>query len=474
MAQIDFTPLEVQPEFRDVQQPSDVPTFTPLEQQPEGLEEPLVAADSYLGRLGSQLGERKISMEETVKDYLEGRISYPESILQVAGDSFGALFDTVGETALTILSSLTPDEAEKWLQEQIASGASSLMSTETAQQLYEAYRGLDKNIRKDIEAAINVGFGLVPGKSKVGKALVDSATESQKKTLAKYVLSQTPNAKQARIAERGLDKSRQAVLNREDAILNTVLSIKGISGSSSRHRIMESLNREVNRLGIDIRKELAGVKTQVPRGTVATRVGSRLKQFVTDNPEFVGKDLKPTFDKVIRAYDIALGKYSGNPKDLLKLRQEFDRVVEKFFKKDVHAGDDVSREVVAVVRNEINQLMQDIAPNANIRAAMNRQHHAMVAKENLGYNMAREGTTAEKVIRKIEQHPMLATSALTGGGMASNILGSEATGVGLGLLGGAYALSRPQLRSSVGTVLQNVPVGRSMLLQNQQEENVAP
>jgi hypothetical protein len=69
---------------------------------------------------------------------------------------------------------------------------------------------------------------------------------------------------------------------------------------------------------------------------------------------------------------------------------------------------------------------------------------------------------------------MLATSALTGGGMASNILGSEATGVGLGLLGGAYALSRPQLRSSVGTVLQNVPVGRSMLLQNQQEENVAP
>lgn len=454
--------------------PADAPQ-TP-ETQPEWFaqapEEPAIAEDSYLGRVGSHLKKRIDSMGESTEMYLNNEITYPEAVLHSFGNAFGALFDTVGETAFSILSTLTPDEAEQWLKEQIASGAGAVMETKTAQELLKAYKGLSPRVRKDVESAINVGFGLAPIKSVAGKALTKSGVDSQKATLSKYVLSQTPNAKQARLAEKGLERAYQTVLNREDQILNTVLSIKGISEATPRGKIMEKINGEVARLSSGITKELKNVKTQIPKGTINQRISIKMTEFVKQNPEFLGKDLKPTYEKVIRAYQTAMGKYNGRPEELLKLRRDFDKVVEKFFKKDVHAGDDVSREVVAQIRNEMNQIMQDIAPTSQIRAAMQRQHNALMAKENLGYNMAREGSTVDKILTKIEHHPMFTTSVLTGGGMASKMAGSEALGVGLGALGAGYALSRPAVRTGAGAVLENVPVGRSMIMDmvDQQEQ----
>lgn len=467
----DFIPLDVQPEFMEIpeQDPLD---FMPSEDQPAGLQEPAIEPDSLLGRVGEKLGKRISNIEESTQEYLDNKITYPEAVLRSFGESFGALFDTVGETAMTILSTLTPDQAEDWLKEQIAAGASSVMKTQTAQELLAAYQGLPERVRKDVGAAVNVGFGILPAKSIVGKKLTDSAIESQKKTLGKYVLSQTPNAKQARIAEAGLPPSRQTVFNRENEILNTVLSIKGISETTKRPKIMAGLNGEVARLGAMIRKELDTVKLPVPKGTVNQRISMKLTEFVKNNPEFVGKDLKPVYEKVVRAYQTALNKYDGKPSSLLDMRRDFDKVVEKFFKKDVHAGDDVSREVVAQIRNEMNQIMQDIAPNAQIRSAMRRQHNAMLAKENLGYNMAREGSTVEKLLTKVEHHPMFTTSLLTGGGMASKMAGSEPLGVGLGLLGAGYAATRPAVRRAAGETLQAAPVGRSMIMDmmDQQEQ----
>jgi len=467
----DFIALDVQPDFMEIteQDPLD---FMPSEDQPTELQQPAIEPDSLLGRVGEKLGKRIDFMEDTTKEYLDNKITYPEVVLRSFGSAFGALFDTVGETAMTILSTLTPDQAEDWLKEQIAAGASSVMETETAQELLAAYQGLPERVRKDIGAAVNVGFGILPAKSVVGKKLTESAIESQKKTLGKYVLSQTPNAKQARIAEAGLAPSRQNVLNRENEILNTVLSIKGISETTKRPKIMAGLNGEVGRLGSMIRKELERVKLAVPKGTVNHRISMRLTDFIKNNPEYLGKDLKPTYEKVIRAYQTALSKYDGKPSSLLEMRRDFDKVVEKFFKKDVHAGDDVSREVVAQIRNEMNQIMQDIAPNAQIRAAMQRQHNALLAKENLGYNMAREGSTVDKILTKVEHHPMFTTSLLTGGGMASKAMGSEPLGVGLGLLGTGYAASRPAVRRAAGETLQAAPVGRSMIMDmmDQQEQ----
>lgn len=463
-----FVPAENQ------QLPADAPQ-TP-ETQPEWFaqapQEPAIAPDSYLGKVGSHLKKRIDSMDETTQMYLNNEITYPEAVLHSFGNAFGALFDTVGQTAFSILSTLTPDEAEQWLKEQIASGAGAVMKTKTAQDLLKAYKGLSPRVRKDIESAVNVGFGIAPIKSVAGGALTKSGIDARKATLSKYVLSQTPNAKQARIAEQGLERPMQTVLNREDGILNTVLSIKGITESTSRPKMMSKINQEVGRLSTDIVRSLKDVKSIVPKGTVNQRVAAQMTEFVKKNPEFIGKDLKPTYEKVIRAYQTAMGKYNGRPEELLQLRRNFDKTVEKLFKKDVHAGDDVSREVVAVIRNEMNQIMQDIAPNAQIKAAMQRQHNALMAKENLGYNMAREGSTVDKIVTKIEHHPMFTTSMLTGGGMASKMAGSEALGVGLGALGAGYAASRPAVRTGAGAVLENVPVGRSMLMDmaGQQEQ----
>lgn len=441
----------------DVPQPEPVP-FTPYEQPPWNGFSP----ESIGGRIQSAVGERINNVQDSVQMMNNNEQTYLETAAQGFGQVIQANFDAVSETALGILSAMTPDEAEKWIKEQIDTGSQALMDTETAQAMYQVYRNLNPRARKDLEAAANIGLGWLPLKSRIGEKLIESGVAAEKKSLGRYLLDQGPSAKQKRIQEKGMDRQAQTTLNREDAILNTVMSIKGISASTPRPKMMAALNTEIARLGSDIKTALSRVETKVPKGTLTLTVNRALSQFKKDRPEFNTKDLKPIVDKVQRAYLAANKKYNGRPDDLLRVRREFDSIIEKMFKKDVFAGDDVSREVVAVVRNTMNDIMQNVAPDAKIRAAMQRQHHAFSARENLGYNMAREKELGDKILSKMEHHPMLTTSLLAGGGLGAKLAESEGLAAGAAILGAGYLGSRPVVRKTAGQILVNSPIGKSL------------
>lgn len=432
--------------------------FQPAPEPPQ----PLFSPDSLGGRIGSKIEERIQNVQESTDMMNNNEQTYLETAAQGFGQVIQANFDAVSETALGILSSITPDEAEAWLKEQIDTGSQALMDTETAQGIYQVYRNLTPRARKDLEAAVNIGLGWLPLKSRVGEKLVESGVAAEKRSLGKYLLDQSPSAKQARIQEKGMDRAAQTTLNREDSILNTVMSIKGITASTPRPKMMAALNTEIARLGSDIKTALSKVPTRVPKGTLTLSVNRALSQFKKDKPEFAGKDLKPIVDKVQRAYLSANKSYNGRPEDLLRVRREFDKIIEKVFKKDVFAGDDVSREVVAVVRNTMNEIMQNVAPDAKIRAAMQRQHHAFSARENLGYNMAREKDLGDRVLSKLEHHPMLTTSLIAGGGLGAKLAESEGIAAGALALGAGYLGTRPIVRKTAGEVLKGTPIGKSL------------
>jgi len=269
----------------------------------------------------------------------------------------------------------------------------------------------------------------------------------------------------------------QTVRNREDAVLNTVLSIKGIDSSTPRKQMMAALNTEVARLGTDIRKALSSVPTVVPKGMVTKRLNTAMAQFKQTNPEYAGKDLSHVVEKVKRAYLAANKTYSGRPEELLEVRRKFDKVVERFFGKDVHEGDHTSRPAVAHLRNELNQIMQDVAPDAKIRSAMQRQHHAFIAKDNLAFNMVSETSAASKLVSKMEHHPYFVAGAVSGSGLGAQFLEGplgEALGIGTGMLGASYLATRPATLKAAGNTLETLNPTKSLMIDalNQQAPQV--
>lgn len=441
----------------------DVPT--PENLAPAGatpVEQPDIDPDSFFGRVGEKIGKRIEKVERGSEMYSEGEISYPEFALRGLGFAYGSLWDTIGEAGMTVLKELTPDAAEDFLAEQIAAGGTTIMNTEQAQKALALYQGLDQRSKDNIGDIFDVALGALP-KSKVGKTLMESGIKADKAKLSKAVLSQTDSVKKARAVEEGLPKNMQSTLNREDAILNTVLGLPGVSGSSSRKKIMSALNKHIGVMGERIRKSLRQSDVIIPPQSVNTQVTKAFADFVRSNPEYATKHMKGSIAKIQDAYRVAFRDFKGKPEELLEMRQRFDKITEKLFKKDLHAGDDASRELVANVRNSINTIMEGVAPDEQIKAAMRSQHHALMARETLGYNIAKEGSLISQAIDTVSRHPFMAISGAMGTGAVARLAGSEAGAIGAAGLGAAYGLTQPIVRKAAGAALDTVPVGRGML-----------
>jgi hypothetical protein len=445
--------------------------FNPIE--PDQVDTLSPPDNSFTGRVGSQLEQRIGNVEESVGMMESDEQTYLEATAQGFGQVLMAGNDVVSAGILELLSGMTPDAAESFIKEQIDTGANALMDTNTARYLYEVYSNLSPRARKDLDAAANIGLSMVPLSSKAGKTLKAAGYAREKASLGKYLLDQSPMAMKARNAEEGMDMKAQTVRNREDAILNTALSIKGITSSTPRKKMMNALNTEVARLGSGIRKALANTPVRVPKGVVTRRLNTAMAQFKQANPEYAGKDLSHVVDKVKRAYLAANKSYTGRPEELLEVRRKFDKVIERFFGKDVHGGDHTSRPAVAHLRNELNQIMQDVAPDAKIRSAMQRQHHAMIAKDNLAFNMVKETSAAEKLISKAEHHPYFVAGALGGSGVGSQLLSGplgEALTLGTGMLGAGYVATRPSVMKAAGSTLETVNPTKRLLIDTLNEQ----
>jgi len=462
-----FVPDEVQPEGLTGFTPdSDIP-FVPDPTQPEQPEQPMFPEGSLGDRITTQLRSRLENTEESVEMMVQDEQTLAEAFAQTVGQGLMAGNEAVSESVLAFLSTMDVTGTLDFLGEYIESGADTIMSTDTAQYLYNSYRAMDPRTQKNLDAAFNIGLSLVPMKGKISKQLIESGVNAEKKELGKYVLDQSIDAKAARNGELGMERIQQTVTNREDTLLNTILTVKGVGASKPRKQLMTSLNKEIARLGKDIRTELKKSNIYIPKGTMTKRINARLAQFRKDNPEYANKHLTGTVKKAFDAYIAAnrKAKYTGRPEELLEVRRAFDDISQTYFNVDWTAGDSASRRVLAVIREELNQMVQETAPDAAIRQAMARQHNIMMAKDNLKYNMVAEKSIANKVVAKAEHHPYVVGGALTGGGMVSNLAGSEAMGIGLGALGAGYAVSRPPVRKYLGLTMDTLGVTpvRSML-----------
>ena len=129
-----------------------------------------------------------------------------------------------------------------------------------------------------------------------------------------------------------------------------------------------------------------------------------------------------------------------------------DKVAENVFDKNLFEGSKLGLDVVRVIRNTLNEQLDGMVPG--VKDTLRRQHYAIEGKLNakqFGIQEARPKGIA-KVLNFVERHPILTGSAVSGGGMLSNISPTAATTAGIGL--GLYGLAQPGGRQLAGEVLE--------------------
>lgn len=417
-------------------------------------------------RVAGYTEDRIQNVQGAVNRYEQGETTYPEVFYSGLGNTAGIFTDAVGEGVMTALASVTPDNWEEYLKEQIVAGASSVMSTDEAKQALELWRNTPPRVREVVVNSLDVA-GVVAPKGplkKLGGFLKKGAIRAEKDAIAEHVLSQGPTARQKRVSEIGQEET--PVANFEDRVLDTVLSLKGVSGSASPSKIMGAVNRELYRLRNSVNTSIMDIKTTVPKGAVNQNVFEAFSELVQKNPIFNADSMKPKTKRVFEAYRAALKDYpsNGSADALMQVRRKFDKNIETMFKKDIHAGDDAHREVVAMVRNQLNDMVEALAPDEEIKTQLQRMHKLLVAKSDLAVNLAGEKGFGAKISNWVAQHPIIVGSAVTGGGgMLTNALAAPLTGPALVAGAAAYGATRPSVRRGAGTFLEEAPVGRGLL-----------
>jgi len=432
----------------------DVPSgFEPMPQEvPSRAQE-----QNYLDRMGNIMTSREERMERAYEAAQAGDIGYGQMFITQMGAAVGALAELTGETMFTVLSQMTPDDAKTYLKEIVASGGSELLKSDEAQEALEWYENLSPTQKDFMLSTLDLTLagpianviGLpLKGSKKFPDALgPQTAVAGEKKGLAEMILSHKPADRAARFGEK--------LSPYDNGILNTAISL-GIKASDDPKKMVPVFQREVNKLTTKITGQLKKAKNKgmrMSKGQVATKIEDALQKFVKENAEFEDfAELSNIVSKAEEVFTTANKTFDGTPEGLYRLRQRMDKVAENVFDKNLFEGSKLGLDVVRVIRNTLNEQLDGMVPG--VKDTLRRQHYAIEGKLNakqFGIQETRPKGIA-KVLNFVERHPILVGSAVSGGGMLSNISPTAATTAGIGL--GLYGLAQPGGRALAGEALE--------------------
>lgn len=477
-AVIDYSIPDANNEVDDL--PAQQPMQAPMEQPvAQGVESPSYL-DTALSRLGefpsnvaSSLSKRNLELGETQADFEAGEINLGEWALQTIGKGlFGSVADIAGETAATILSAMTPDEAEAQIKEWAAAGANNILNTESAQELLRFYGELDPNTRKNLESAANIAAVYAPkGVSRTGKAIkrsgVASKVNRQKEKLAETFLDNSKKAKEAR-AGNPMAKVR------EDAVLNTLLDTKGVKPGGRMSKNLNAIDTELARLDTKLIKEVGGIGDIKISGSVLKKnIPLAVAKKLGNDPVFNDPSLKRISKTIENLLFDEKGGYIPNKSlsvaEVATARRNLDKGLKKLrggqgdsSKMFIESG--ANGDIIRAYRDTLNEVVDGLAKNAGVDTSFirSRQSNLLSARGNLVTAIAgdKSKNLVDKVTSYAMSHPFTVGAAAsaatgTGGGLFSNpaLLGLGAAG--LGGIGAYKAATSPLTRIATGGMLQS-------------------
>lgn len=418
----------------------------PQQQEPE-----------FFDRLGSLVQKRAGELADTQADFDAGKIGGLTWAVQTVGKGlFGTVADIAGESIATLVSDMMPDEAEAYLKQVIASGAETVMSTDTAKELLAMYQTMDPQDRKTLESATNIAMGLLPakglGKAKpLGKQVEAVGTGIKASAKATTIARQKKAFSKMYAAKEG---TRSA--GRNDAVLNTLIDTPNLKPSTAPEAARELIKKERSRLDNLIFADVAKSKNPpMSVNAINNHVKKRLDALRLSDPAY--KQIGDTpFKQVSEMLDDHLVKFKqsgATAQDLIKLRKDLDASIGLWKGNDKILRDSGAvNNIVREFRNGINDLIDSYKVNVDTAALRNKQSLLYTAEENLMKNSSKFKNKWQRTWDYAKSHPFTVGAAVSGSGLLA------APGVlpAVGAAGALYAGAKmsPAVRSGFGTGIQ--------------------
>jgi hypothetical protein len=444
---------KVAEEYQAIKRSGPLPyqTTSTLPEQQQGVNVP-APDQGVISRLGEDLSGRARTAAEALTQASTGQINPLRGLLRVGGAAAGGVGDIVGAG----LSAITPDFIEKPVTEAVGGIVRAGMETPPGQAAVRAYEGLDPEIRKDIEAGVNIA-SLVPtvkGVSLAGKAAkgaVPAATraiattgglagDAARKALVREALEIVSPKQTARVGKAAIKGGRVTpggFFSTPDVApdARTMRAAEAAAGIVRKNRTgIENANAvraEITSMAQKLEKDISTLEVVpiVQRGELDNLMARALKE-IGENPTMVGNAEKSA-ERILNKFREFLPPGDVTAFDLLKARKKLDKWIEgleggsKVFDPSYENAKTIA---LRSIRQGANDLVAEKAPSVAVKESLARQSALFDALENIAAKSVGDlkKTGAQ---RFTERHPML-----TGLGKEVGRAGLIGTGLGGGLV----------------------------------------
>jgi hypothetical protein len=425
---------------------ANAPEETPQQQEPE-----------FFDRLGSLVQGRANELAQTQADYEAGKIGGLTWAVQTVGKGlFGTVADIAGESVATLVSDMMPDEAEAYLKQVIASGAETVMSTDTAKELLAMYQTMDPQDRKTLESATNIAMGLVPAKGMGNAKPLGKQVEAVGKGMRASAKATTIARQKKAFSRLYTAKEGTRAAGRNESVLNTLIDVPDLKPSVAPEAARELIKNERKRLDDLIFADVAKSKNPpLSVNAINNHVNKRLDALRSSDPAY--KQIGDTpFKQVSEMLDDHLVKFKQSgvtPKELIKLRKDLDSSIGLW-----KGNDKILREsgavnnIVREFRNGLNDLIDSYKVDVDTAALRNKQSLLYTAEENLMKNSNKFKNKWQQSWDYAKAHPFAVGAAVSGTGLLAAPGVLPAVGATAAILG--LNKANPAIRSGFGAGIQ--------------------
>jgi len=414
--------------------------------------------------LEEALAGRREETAETQRAMQRGEIGPVQATTQFLGKGVaGPALDLVGEAFMTPARGAVealPETVKEAVSETFSSVWEKASQTPAVREGlrflggkaedYARWKSENPQAAKTLESAINIGLVAVPVKRATirGRAAKMEARAARQLSMRKadYVdelilPKETPLVRKEmakRAKEVGVFRKRVVSLtSQQQRMSKEVQLIKGVNPRRSLTHNGSVIRGELTRQANDLDDILIKSKVKINPDAVKTNIKSSLDRLKAENPLISSeRRLVNLANEVERNAHRILGGFPDTPHGVLQARRQFDGWARRLSKTVHERGEktDALREVVANIRQSMNDSINRVVPSKNVKQRLLKQSNLLSSLDNIDAKMFGEGSNA--VIRTIDRLMNIPQAR-------NKIVGVGGTLLGAGIVGGSAMLSGP-------------------------------
>ena len=458
--------------------------------------------------VSERVGQTGPYIREQFGEVMQGELLPQEAVMRSAfgQGALGTSLDILGETisyGAKKLSQVTPDDYE-WLyvnslkeaiapltDNRVADAAGKLMSSGVDWWLN--FKQTNPRVAEDLEGVVNIAEVYAPKGLKPPAPLPRSSRTVQLADELYGRAERQVNARRNEFVEsliepednkpNRLERQQRRVENPKTGELSVELSqteiemrevlktTEGVAPSRSLTGNINAIDERINKIGTRLDQRLRDSKVFLDTDSVLEELQGAVDNLLETSPTLVG-DAGKVAQRIFNEAERLIRNTDGSAASLLNVRRELDKWIKKQGKDSWDGNENAYSIAQKSVRDVLNKLVADAAPDVDTLESLRRQHLLLLAKDRLLPKAAEEldtklGRFMNNILRStgtsLPRTPLARYATI--GALGTTLTGAAFTGMlpyltAGGIMGGlGYAAYR-------GTVSPNTKKMLSFLLKN--------